>query len=207
MKTSDGYPARQLVLECAPDKPLSSYIWCVKTLQARVASMASPKFSRKHRLYRVALVCLLLICLLLSATFATAAEPATASLELSRPVRSWEFLPVVGTRAGLFGNEVGQMEAWVYPLKIFRSFHLTFHVDGRAVPDETLARTVIVHPESATIVYAGDNFSVRETFFVPVHEPGAAILFDVATETPIEIEASFIGDFQLEWQAAVGGTY
>jgi glycogen debranching enzyme len=164
--------------------------------------MASPKFPRKDRLYRVALV-----CLLLSATFATAAEPVTPSLELSRPIRSWEFLPVVGTRAGLFGNEVGQMEAWVYPLKIFRSFHLTFHVDGRAVPAETLARTMIVHPESATIVYAGDNFSVRETLFVPVHEPGAVILFDVETETPIEIEASFIGDFQLEWPAAVGGTY
>ena len=61
-------------------------------------------------------------------------------------------------RAGLLGNESGQMEAWVYPLKVFRSFHLTFHVDGRALPAESLARTLIVHPESATLVYTGDNF-------------------------------------------------
>src|SRR5260370_1206896 len=136
-----------------------------------------------------------------------AAEQSPKSLELSRPVRSWEFLPVVGMRAGLFGNESGEMEAWVYPLKIFRGFHLTFHVDGRALPAESLVRTLIVHPESATLVYAGDNFSVRETFFVPVKAPGAVILLDVETEQPLEIEASFIADFQLEWPAALGGTF
>src|SRR6266403_1882864 len=138
---------------------------------------------------------------------AAIAEQSPPSLELSRPVRSWEFLPVVGMRAGRFGNERGEMDAWVYPLKILRGFHLTFHVDGRAVPAESLARTLIVHPESASIVYAGDNFSVRETFFVPVHEPGAVILLDVETEQPLEIEAAFVGDFQLEWPAALGGTF
>src|SRR4029077_8383079 len=151
--------------------------------------------------------CVVLLCFLFVSTLAVAAEQSPPSLELSRPVRPWEFLPVVGTRAGLLGNESGEMEAWVYPLKILRGFHLTFHVDGRAVPAESLARTLTVHPESATIVYAGDNFSVRETFFVPVHERGAVILLDVETEQPLEIEAGFVGDFQLEWPAAVGGTF
>src|SRR5207253_7323592 len=96
-----------------------------------------------------------------------------ASLELSRPVRSWEFLPAVGTRAGLFGNEAGRLEAWVYPLKIFRDFHLLFHTDGRVLPAESLARTVTVHPESCSILYAGDTFQVREMLFVPLREPGA----------------------------------
>jgi glycogen debranching enzyme len=132
---------------------------------------------------------------------------SSQSLELSRPVRPWEFLPLLGMRAALFGNETGRMEAWVYPLKIFRDFHLTFHVDGHALPAESLARTLIVHPESATIVYAGDNFSVRETLFVPVREPGAVILFDVETEQPLEIEAVFIDDVQLEWPAAIGGAF
>ena len=151
--------------------------------------------------------CMVPLCSMFVSTPAVAAEQSPPSLELSRPVRSWEFLPVVGMRAGLFGNESGEMEAWVYPLKIFRGFHLTFHVDGRAVPAESLARTLIVHPESATIVYAGDNFSVRETFFVPVHEPGAMILLDVETEQPLEIEAGFVADFQLEWPASLGGTF
>ena len=110
-------------------------------------------------------------------------------------------------RAGLLGNESGRMEAWVYPLKIFREFHLKFHTEGRVLAAESLARTVTVRPESATILYAGDTFTVRETFFVPVREQGAVIVLDVETEQPLEIEAAFHRDFQLEWPAALGATY
>jgi len=128
-------------------------------------------------------------------------------MELSRTVRTWEFLPVVGMRAGLFGNETGHLEAWVYPLKIFRAFHLTFHVGGRALPAESLARTLTVRPESATLIYVGDSFRVKETLFVPVQEPGSVILLEIETAEPLEVEAGFVGDFALEWPAAIGGTY
>ncbi len=149
------------------------------------------------------------ICLLVwmpCVTLSVAQQPAQAP-ELSRTIRTWEFLPVVGTRAGLFGNEAGRFEAWVYPLKIFRDFHLTFYVGDRALPAESLARTLTVRPESASILYAGDSFRVRETLYVPINEAGAIILLDVETEQPLEVGAGFIGDFQLEWPAALGGTY
>ncbi|HLV87144.1 MAG TPA: hypothetical protein VKV39_09230 [Candidatus Sulfotelmatobacter sp.] len=126
---------------------------------------------------------------------------------MSRTIRTWEFLPVVGQRAALFGNEAGRFEAWAYPLKIFRDLHLIFHEGDRALPAESLARTLTVRPESASILYAGDSFRVRETLFVPVNEPGAVILLDVETEQPLEVEAAFIADFQLEWPAALGGTF
>jgi glycogen debranching enzyme len=99
------------------------------------------------------------------------------------------------------------MEVWVYPLKVFREFHLKFHTEGRVLPAEALARTITVRPESATILYAGDTFTVRETLFVPVQEQGAVIFFDIETEKPLEIEADFHRDFQLEWPAALGATY
>ncbi|MGC1451504.1 MAG: hypothetical protein WA830_15850 [Candidatus Sulfotelmatobacter sp.] len=143
---------------------------------------------------------------LLSAALSVAQQSAQAP-ELTRTIRTWEFLPVVGAKAGLFGNETGRFEAWVYPLKIFRDFHLTFLVGDRALPAESLARTLTVRPESASILYAGDSFRVRETLCVPVNEPGAVILLDIETEQPLEVEASFIGDFQLEWPAALGGTF
>jgi len=148
---------------------------------------------------------LLILTLLFSA--AVAGQQHSETLELSRPIRSWEFLPVVGQRAGLLGNEVGQFEAWVYPLKILRQFHLRFLVGGHALPAESLARTLVVRPESATIVYGGDDFSVRETLFVPVHETGAVVAFEVQTAEPLEIEAAFTADFQLEWPAALGATF
>ena len=128
-------------------------------------------------------------------------------LEISRPVRSWEFLPELGMRAGLFGTENGRFEAWVYPLKILRDFQLNFKLHDRVVAAETLARTVTVRPESSTIVYASDTFQVRETLFVPVQDPGAVVVLEVETREPLEIQASFVRDFTLEWPAALGGTY
>ena len=143
---------------------------------------------------------------LTGAGFSAAQEPAS-SPELTRSIRTWEFLPVVGSRAGLFGNESGRFEAWVYPLKLFRGFHLIFHVGDRALPAESLARTLTVRPESASILYAGDSFRVRETLCVPVDAAGAVILLEIETEQPLEVEAAFIPDFQLEWPAALGGTF
>jgi glycogen debranching enzyme len=150
---------------------------------------------------------LLFVVILTSVASAQAPNDPAHPLELSRPVRPWEFLPLVGTRAALFGDEAGRMEAWVYPLKLLREFHLQFHEGGRVVPAESLARTITVRPESSTIVYSGDTFTVKETLFVPVKESGAVILLDVETEQSLEIEASFVRDFQLEWPAAIGGTY
>src|SRR5437588_12526598 len=154
--------------------------------------------------------CLGLLLCFTAATPGALSQPpreTSASLELSRTVRPWEFLPVTGTRAALFGNEGGKIEAWVYPLKIFREFHLNFLTDGRVLPAEALARTLAVRPESATILYAGNTFTVRETFFVPVDAQGAVILLNVETEQPLEIEAAFHRDFQLMWPAALGATY
>ncbi|MGB7846804.1 MAG: hypothetical protein WBL63_14405 [Candidatus Acidiferrum sp.] len=144
-------------------------------------------------------------------SFASPAQPlpesGVQSLQLSRPVRSWEFLSATGHRAAFFGNESGRMEAWVYPLKLLRDLHLIFHADNKSLPADSLARSITVRPESAAILYAGDNFTVRETFFVPVQESGALILLEVNTEQPLEIEVAFQSDFQLEWPGAIGGTF
>jgi len=147
---------------------------------------------------------LLTIALLLCSAPASAQE---RSLELSRTDRPWEFLTAVGTRAGLFGDESGKVEAWVYPLKLFRNFHVQFEIGGRILSAETLARTVTARPESCSILYSGDTFTVKETFFVPVQEPGAVVMFDITSESPLNIRVAFDRDFQLEWPAALGATY
>jgi hypothetical protein len=159
-----------------------------------------PKTSRLSRLVG--------ICLVVAISFGLRRASAQSSpLELSRYVRAHEFLPVVGTRAALFGNETGNFEAWVYPLKLVRNFRFNVLTEGHIVPSDTLARTLTVRPESATIVYSGDTFSIRETMFAPVHEPGIVITFDIDAAQPLELEGVFERDFQLEWPAAVGGTY
>ena len=169
--------------------------------------------ARRHGAATFSWPLFLAVLLLFSAVQPPSAAQTTPSpypennLELSRPARPWEFLSSVGKRASLLGNESGVVEAWVYPLKIFRDFRLTIHTEGRAIPAESLVRTVIAHPESTTLLYSGDTFVIRETFFAPVDQPGAVIELQIETEQPLEIEASFIRDFQLEWPASMGGTY
>jgi glycogen debranching enzyme len=148
-----------------------------------------------------------LFALIVPLIFSVPCVAENRDLQLSRTDRPWEFFSATGTRAGLFGNESGNLEAWAYPIKIFRNFHLHFLTEGRSLPAESLVRTVSVRPESSTIIYSGDTFFVTETLFVPVHESGAVIIFEVETAHPLEIEAVFQRDFQLEWPAALGGTY
>ena len=138
---------------------------------------------------------------------ATATHSRDGGLLIERPARTWEFLCAVGKKAGVFGNESGRVEAWVYPLKVLRDFHVTIHHDGKSIPAETLVRTIEARPEETTLVLAGDTFSIRETFFVPVDEAGSVITFEVETEQPLEIEVAFHRDLALEWPAAVGGTW
>jgi glycogen debranching enzyme len=217
-KTKEPIPfPASLVLESGA----FSYSKANEAMQARDAAGAArmhttpgtvPRFPKQFEwmwliLLDACIVAAMMLVMGVSASRSQQIPEKPHNLELSRTVRPWEFLPVTGTRAGLLGDESGRMEAWVYPLKIFREFHLKFHTEGRDLAAESLARMVTVRPESATILYAGDTFSVLETLFVPVQEQGALILLDVETEQPLEIEAFFHRDFQLEWPAALGATY
>jgi hypothetical protein len=134
------------------------------------------------------------------------AQSADGSLELSRDVHPWQFMGVFGQRSAIFGKESGHFEVWAYPLKILSDFHLNFIVDGETQPADSLVRSIIVRPSSTTLVYANDTFSVRETLTVPIDQPAALIRLDVQTTQPLDIEAVFHRDFQLEWPAGLGGS-
>jgi glycogen debranching enzyme len=127
-------------------------------------------------------------------------------LMLTRAARPWEFASALGTRSALLAKEDGNFEAWVYPLKILRNFHLRFKTGNQTIDSKAVARSIRVRPESTTITYAWDTFSVQETLFVPVDEPGAVVILETDSSLPIEIEAAFERDFQLEWPAPMGGS-
>jgi glycogen debranching enzyme len=136
------------------------------------------------------------------------AQSPGPQLELKQAARPWEFLDAVGMRAGLFGAQNGRFEAWVYPLKLLREFHLVFRTDdGHEYPAETLARSITMHPESVTVTYSADDFTVDETWFVPFDQPSAAVELNIETWRPLQIEVRFQRDMQLMWPAAVGATW
>jgi len=134
-------------------------------------------------------------------------QASRGELVLSRNAQNWQFLDAVGPHSALFGREDGNFEAWVYPLKLLRDFHLTFHVGDHVIPADTLPRTITVRPESTSIRYVYDSFSVCETWFAPLHETGAVVVLQLESAEPVVTEASFTPDLAWMWPAGLGAGY
>ena len=88
-----------------------------------------------------------------------------------------------GRRAAFLGREDGSFEAWVYPLKILHDFRLSFGIAAYAdpIPGASLASTVDIRPEAATVRYSHAAFTVDATWLVPLDQPGGLVLLDVTT--------------------------
>src|ERR1700738_4724356 len=91
--------------------------------------------------------------------FFLALTATAADLEISRPARDWAFLDAAGPKASILGHEDGVLEAFVYPLKIFKNFRLR-------VPAVT--RRIVSRPGIYTIIYSGDDFEIRQTLAASV---------------------------------------
>jgi len=128
-------------------------------------------------------------------------------LALSRNAQNWQFLDAVGPHSALFGREDGNFEAWIYPLKLLRDFHLTFHVGNHLIVADTLPRTITVRPESTSIRYVYDSFSLCETWFAPLHDTGAVVVLQLESAEPVVTEASFTPDLAWMWPAGLGDGY
>lgn len=126
---------------------------------------------------------------------------------ISRPVHAWEFVDAIGPRAGLFGSEQGTLEAFVYPLKIFRGFQLIFQSGGHEIPAAKIARRIVSVPGVYTIVYTGDDFRVSEQLTVPRDASGALIRLEIEAQNPLRVDFCFTRDFQLMWPASFGAAY
>src|SRR5271165_6598491 len=134
-------------------------------------------------------------------------QASPGELTLSRNAQNWQFLDAVGPHSALFGREDGNFEAWIYPLKLLRDFHLTFHVGSHVIPADTLPRTITVRPESTSIRYVYDSFSVCETWFAPLHETGAVVVLQLESAEPVVTEAAFTPDLAWMWPAGLGAGY
>ncbi|HWQ35710.1 MAG TPA: GH116 family glycosyl hydrolase [Blastocatellia bacterium] len=128
-----------------------------------------------------------------------------SGLELERRTQAGSFFDVVGRRAAAFGYENRAMEAWVYPLKLVDDFQLSFKLEGYPLAFEgrDIQARINVRPEATTFTCSHAAFTVRETIFAPVDEPGLVILLDVQTVLPLQIIGSFRPALKLMWPAGL----
>ncbi|HEV3468703.1 MAG TPA: GH116 family glycosyl hydrolase [Pyrinomonadaceae bacterium] len=128
-----------------------------------------------------------------------------SGLELERRTQAGSFYDVVGRRSAAFGYEHRGMEAWVHPLKILDDFELSFRVEG--YPLEFRGADTLVgiraRPEATVFTYSHAAFTVRQTVFAPVDEPGVVILLDVDSVLPLTVTASFRPKLRLAWPAGL----
>ena len=132
--------------------------------------------------------------------------PETA-LTLRAEATPRRFAAAHGRRGLIAGYATGLLEGWVYPFRILHDYRVGFRSEGsnEIIPGAALAREVIVNPEAVTRIYSGEDFTVRETLFVPLDEAGFEILYQVDSRLPLHIAVSFRPDLDLMWPAGIGG--
>ncbi|HEX8149557.1 MAG TPA: GH116 family glycosyl hydrolase [Pyrinomonadaceae bacterium] len=159
----------------------------------------------------------LLLILLLSSLFQTIAhaqQPARlvpkfpfpqSGLRLERRTRPGAFLDVLGRKSAVFGYEHRQLEAWAYPLQILDGFELSFRVEGYPLEfrGADTAALIDVRPEATTITYSHAAFTVRQTVFAPLDEPGVVMLLDVDSALPVAVGVRFRPRLKLMWPAGM----
>ncbi len=64
-----------------------------------------------------------------------------------------------------------------------------------------------MRPESTSIRYVYDSFSVCETWFAPLHDTGAVVVLQLESSEPVAIEATFTPDVAWMWPAGMGAGY
>lgn len=181
-------------------------------------TLRSPRLcSRVLLLLVLTTVCLALACgIPLAAQDVPAASPGIARFELpssgldwKAPVHPLKFFDATGHRAGVFGKQTGQYEAWIYPIKVLHGLRLEFHQEGMPEPvrGEAYLEQIIARPESTTLMYVHPRFTVRQIIWTPLDEPAIVNFFDVDSDKPLAITVKFIPDFKPMWPASLGGQY
>src|SRR5215213_7076630 len=101
-----------------------------------------------------------------------------SGLRLERRTRPGAFLDVLGRKSAVFGYEHRQLEAWTYPLQILDGFELSFRVEGYPLEfkGSDTATLIDVRPEATTVTYSHAAFTIRQTIFAPLDEPGVLML-------------------------------
>jgi hypothetical protein len=121
----------------------------------------------------------------------------------------WRFVHAVGEKGGLWGFESGRLEAWIYPLKIFRDFRLAFQLKGMPTiySGEDIIRSVRVYPHMVQLQYVTGQFAVVETLFAPRHDPGLAFLLEIKAPAALRVFVRFKPELNLMWPGALPGRY
>lgn len=122
-------------------------------------------------------------------------------------VATHRFVASHGRNAVLMGYPETGLEFDAYPLQIVSGYQIGFRPEGAATETDArlLLRRVAATPDSVTRIYAGPDYVVRETLFVPLDRAAAILSYEVDAAHPLDIVVHFTPVLDLMWPAALGG--
>ncbi len=133
--------------------------------------------------------------------FAIQADPLT----ISRGVEGGKPFTVAGARGALLGEQRGEFEAWLYPVKILSRFSITAELANYPVPIDVSAHAaaIEVSPAMTTITYSHAAFTVKQRMFAPRADgdAGAVVLFEIASARPVRLTFRFKPEMLRMWPA------
>lgn len=140
------------------------------------------------------------------ALFSPGSAPAQTPY-FANPTSPLRYAATHGQRALVGGNAAAGLEAWVYPLQILRGLKPSFVETGavRAVPGERILHSIEYTPTTTVRTFAADDFTVRETLFVPRDVAGAVISYEIESKHPVAVQLSFVPVLDLMWPVGFGG--
>jgi len=133
-------------------------------------------------------------------------QPTDQGLAVSTDAVADRFVAAHGQRALLMGYSGLGLEAWAYPFQLFRNYHVQFLPEGSdgAIDADTILRRIEYHPDEIVRTYVGADFTVRESLFVPLDQPGVILSYKLEGR-PVDLRATFLPVLDLMWPAGVGG--
>jgi len=135
-------------------------------------------------------------------------ELISSELKLKRTVQHGKFFACTGRKSSILGIEQGIFEVWIYPLKIFHDFDLSFLIgENQLIQGKNLAHFITVYPHYTEITYTHPSFTVKEIMFCPLNKKAVVILLSIEAIKPLSIIVSFIPDLKPMWPAGLGGQY
>lgn len=130
---------------------------------------------------------------------------------LQQAVQTGEPFTVAGPQGVLVGQQQGELEAWVLPVKLLSHLTVEAEVEGYPVPLDlnSMAREIEVRPDHTTITYSHIAVTVRQTMFAPggvADGMGAVVLFQIDAVKPVELTLRFTAEMRPMWPAKGFGT-
>lgn len=112
---------------------------------------------------------------------------------------------VAGEHGAVFGQQNGECEAWVFPVKVLSHLRITAELKDYPVPIDVndLPGAIEVTPGRTTITYSHAAFTIRQHMFAPRGGGGAppVIIFEFASVRPMKVTFSFTPVVERMWPA------